>query len=243
MRQSGVDLSIYLKAIALLVRSPAIIVGPLLASLIAGTLELMIPTMATGGPLGGLNAGFSQLIVQLLGSVGLGVAVIGADLAWRRGRASFDEIWTDAQRRLPDLLMAALGLNFILWVAVIIGSFVGFIGGLLLAAVALFFFIYTMAAAAIGGIPGGAALQVSVERSRAYPLPTIGVFIAYVLVFFFLKSFAQTQLLDFLVNLGVSSSTLITVLVVAVVQAICSAYVAAVLANIYADLSYGRRWY
>lgn len=244
MRQSGVDLSIYFKAIGLLLRNPAIVVGPLLASLIAGTLGLMIPTMASGGGiLGSLNGGIAQLIVQLLFSVGIAFAVIGADLALRRGRASFDEMWTEGQRRLPDILMAALGFNFVVYVAILVGGFLGIIGSLVLGAVAVFFFIYTMPAAAIGGIPGGAALQVSVERSRANPLPTIGVFIAYVFVFFYLSGLLETQTFDFLVNLGVSASTVITVLIHAIVQAACSAYVGIVLAKVYSDIAYGRRWY
>lgn len=241
MRQSGVDLSIYFKAIGLLLRNPAIIVGPLLASLIAGTLGLMIPTMASG-PLGGLNGGIAQLIVQLLFSVGIAFAVIGADLALRRGRTSFDEMWTDGQRRLPDILMAALGFNFVVYVAILVGGFLSIIGALVLGAVAVFFFIYTMPAAAIGGIPGGAALQVSVERSRANPLPTIGVFIAYGFVFFFLSGLLETQTFDFLLNLGVSASTVITVLIHAIVQSACSAYVGIVLAKVYSDIAYGRRW-
>ncbi len=35
------------------------------------------------------------------------------------------------------------------------------------------FLIWTIPAAAVGGIPGGAAIQVSIERVRAQPLPAI----------------------------------------------------------------------
>jgi hypothetical protein len=242
VRQSGVDLSIYFKAVVVVLRNPAIVAGPLIASSIAAVLGLMIPTMATG-PLGGLNGGIAQLLVQLLFSVGLAFGIIAADLAIRRGRASFGETWSDGERRLGDILMAALGLNFVVWVAVIVGGFLTPIGGLILGAVALFFFIYTMPAAAIGGIPGGAALQVSVERSRANPLPTIGVFIAYLLVFFFLTGALETQTFDFLITLGVAVSTIVTLAIHALIQAVCSAYVATVMAKTYSDIAYGRRWY
>ena len=75
VRQSSVDLSIYLKAVVVVLRNPAIIAGPLVASSIAAVLGLMIPTMATG-PLGGLNGGLAQLLVQLLFSVGLAFGII-----------------------------------------------------------------------------------------------------------------------------------------------------------------------
>ena len=62
--------------------------------------------------------------------------------------------------------MAAIGFSFILWAAALGGGLVGSVGALLLQAVAMFFFIYTLPAAAIGGVPGGAALQISLERAR-----------------------------------------------------------------------------
>ncbi len=245
MRLRGVDPAIYLKAIPLLVRNPSIAVGPLVVSLLQSVLSLMIPTMAAGGgALGSLNAGLTQLIVQLLNSVGLAVALVGADLAWRRGRASFDDAWEEARRKFGEILMAALGFNFVLWVASVAGSFVGQgIGGLVLAAIALFFLIYTMPAASIGGIPGGASLQISLERARANPLPTAGVFIVYVATFFILTGYATTALLGVLASAGVPSSTIVSVLVIAVVQAIAAAYVALVLSKTYGDISFGRVWY
>ncbi len=251
MRLRGVDPSIYLKAIPLLLRNPSIAVAPLVVSLLQSILSLMIPSMAAGGgAIGSLNAGLTQLIVQLLNSVGLAVALIGADLAWRRGRASFDDAWEAARRKFGEILMAALGFNFVLWVALTIGAFVlgglgglGALSGLALAAIALFFFIYTMPAASIGGIPGGASLQISLERARANPLPTLGVFIVYVATFFILTGYATAALLGVLANAGVPSSTIVSVLVIAVVQAIAAAYVALVLSKTYSDISFGRVWY
>lgn len=248
MRVRGIDPTIYLKAIPLLLRNPSIAVAPLVVSLLQSVLSLMIPSMAAGGgAIGSINAGLTQLIVQLLNSVGLAVALIGADLAWRRGRAPFDDAWGEARRKLPEILMAALGFNFVLWVASMIGAFLlgglAGLGALILAAIALFFFVYTMPAASIGGIPGGASLQISLERARANPLPTIGVFIVYVATFFVLTAYATSALLGFLVSAGVPSSTVISILVIAVVQAIAAAYVALVLSKTYSDISFGRVWY
>ena len=242
LRTTGVDVLVYLKALGVLVRNPVIMLGPFLAALIAKLLGMMIPSMSAG-PIGSLNAGIAGLIAQLLASVGLAVAIIGADYAWRRGRTSFDEMWGDAQRRFGDILMAAIGFNFVLWAAAQIGLFVAqAAGNLILLAIALFFFIYTMPAGAIGGIPGGAALQVSVERARANPVPTIGVFLVFVLAYF-AESFAGYKLLFFLISLGLQNSLLVSALVTAIVQTLFSTYVAIVMAKVYSDIAYGRRWY
>jgi hypothetical protein len=244
-RGAGVEPATYVGAIGLLVRNPTILLAPFAASLVQSVLMLMAGTMAGGGGLiGTMNASLTQLIAQLLNSVGLAIAIIAGDLAWRRGRASFDEIASDARRKLPDILMAALGFNFIVWVATYAGSFIlGGIGGLILGAVALFFFIYTMPAAAIGGIPGGAALQVSLERARSNVAPTLVIYAIYVVTFYVLIGIATSYLFYGLISLGVPSSNMVTALAFAVVQAILSGYVALVLAKTYAEISYGRRYY
>ena len=147
---SGLDPAAYFKSIGLLVRNPSILLAPFAASLLQSVLMLMAGSMLSGGVIGTLNASLTQLVAQLLNSVGLAIAIIVGDIAWRRGRAGFDEAWEDARRKLPDILMAALGFNFLVFVASYIGSmFLGGIGALGLGAIALFFFIYTMPAAAI----------------------------------------------------------------------------------------------
>ncbi len=240
----GVDPTIYLKAIVLLFRNPSILLAPLVAALLSGTISLLSPTMVTGGGAGSINASLAQLVAQLLNAAALAVALIVADLAWRRGGASFDEAWRDAMRKSGDILMAAIGFNFIIWVAFSLGSFVGTgIGGLILGALALYFFIYTMPAAALGGTPGGAALQASFELARGNPLPTAGVAIAYVVTFFILSGYAASWLLVWLATLGVASSALITLGVIALAQALAAGYVALVLSKTYTEISYGRRWY
>jgi len=241
---SGLDPATYFKSIGLLVRNPSILLAPFAASLLQSVLLLMAGSMLSGGVIGTLNASLTQLIAQLLNSVGLAIAIIVGDIAWRRGRAGFDEAWEDARRKLPDILMAALGFNFLVFVASYIGSmFLGGIGALVLGAIALFFFIYTMPAAAIGGIPGGAALQVSLERARANVLPTLAVFVIYIGTFYILSAYATGYVFLWLTSLGAPSSSVITALTVAVIQAILSGYVALVLAKTYADISYGRRYY
>jgi len=242
-RGPAVDLSAYAGAFGLLARSPSIFLAPLVAALLQTILMVLAGSMSGGGIVGSLNGSLAQLIAQLVNSVGLAVAVIGADFAWRRGRAGFSEAWDDARRKLPDILMAALGLNFLVFVALQIGSmFLGGIGGLVLGAIALFFFIYTIPAAAIGGIPGSGSLQVSLERVRANPIPTALLYVVYVFTFFIVSGIASTWLLEWLVSLGVPSSNVIAELVAAAVQAILSGYIACVMAKTYADISYGRRW-
>jgi len=236
--------SAYAGAIGLLARNPSIMLAPFVASLFQTILTLLAGSMAGGGILGSLNGSIALLVAQLVNSVGLAVAVIAGDYAWRRGRADFSEAWSDARRKLPDILMAALGFNFIVFVAVQVGAFLSLgIASLILGAIALFFFIYTIPAAAIGGIPGGASLQISLERARANPVPTALIFVVYILTFYILSTIASSYLLGWLVSLGVPSSNVIAALVVAIVQAILSGYVALVLAKTYADISYGRRYY
>ncbi len=240
-RSAPIDASIYFKAFALLARNPALIVAPLAMALAVVLIGFIFP--GTSGAFGALNAGIEQFIDTLLYGFGLGVALIGADAAWRRGRAPFDEAWEEGRRKLAEILMATIGFTFVLFAASYVGGIFTAIGGILLMVVAAFFFIYTLPAAAIGGIPGGAALQVSLERARSAPLPTAIVFVASGVAYFVIPTFLATKILELLAGLGVpSSSFAISQIVVAFVQAIAAAYVALVLAKTYNDISY-RRYY
>ena len=234
-RSAPVDVSNYFKAIGLLVRNPTLIVAPLFMALAAVLVGFIFPG---GGTFASLNAGIEGFIIQLLEGFGLSVALIGADTAWRRGRSPFDAAWEEGRRKLGDILMATIGYSFVLFAAGYVGGIFTVYGALILTLLAAFFFIYTLPAAAIGGVPGGAALQISLERARAAPLPTAIVLLAVFVTYFVIPQIAASRLIGFLLELGVSYSTALGQVVVALVQSIAAAYVALILAKTYNDISY-----
>jgi hypothetical protein len=239
----GAGAASYLQAIPLLLRNPSIALAPLLAALAQAALFMVVPSTANDGLLGMLNNSLTGLIAQLLNGFALGVALICADAAWRRGRAPFDEAWDEARRKVSDIFIATIGFNFAIFVARYIGgTLLPFIGAIVLGAVALFFCIYALPAASIGGIPGGASLQVSLERARAAPAPTFVVCVVYVFTYFVLQNILATFVLQFLFGLNVPSSSAVSSVVVALIQAILAGYVALVLSKTYNDVSYRRMY-
>jgi len=92
------------------------------------------------------------------------------------------------------------------------------------------FLIYALPATAIGGIPGGAALQVSIDRVRQAPLP------AAILTAVFLFLYFGTLLGPFYLGLyGMGS-----LLVGAILKAIVLGYLALVMAKSYTDAAFSR---
>ncbi len=244
MRQLGrVDGGTYGRAFLLLARNPTLMLGPFLAAIASAVLLLVfsVPQFGGNGVLGAINGGIVGLIVQILDGFGLGLALIGADTALRRGRAAFDDMWDQARRRAGDLFIAALGFNFVIWIAQLVGGFIPF-GSLALSLIALFFFIYTLPAAAIGGIPGGAALQVSLERAQRNLLPTALVTVVYVVAYFLLPSYGVNLAASVLQIAPMLPIDPVVVLSSAVIKAIGAGYLAIVLAKAYNDASYGRRY-
>jgi hypothetical protein len=237
----SLDLLMYLRAFGLLVRNPSIIVVPLLMGIIGVFVGQLGGDTPGGGLAGSLTSGLMSLLILLLQMFAFGTACIIADAAWRRGRASFDEGWNEARRKGGEILTAALGFTFVMYAAAYAGSLVGPLSTVLLA-VAIFFLIYTIPAASIGGIPGGAALQISIERARANPLPTIIVTIVSVAAFLGLSLLLVPLFRVALVPLAFASVTLLSALCAAVVQAIAVGYVALIVTKTYADVSFGRRF-
>jgi hypothetical protein len=160
----GIDLGVYVSALPVLVRNPSIIVVPLLMAVI-GVLLGVVMTPFSSGTVGSLTLGLAQLISFMLTLFGLGAACVIADDAWRHGRASFDRGWVETRNRGGDILMAAVGFGLLISVGLYVTQLLGIIGYLVTAAIVVFL-IWTIPAAAVGGIPGGAAIQVSIERVR-----------------------------------------------------------------------------
>jgi hypothetical protein len=234
-----VDPVAYLRAVPLLVRNPGLALAPLMMSVGQVLLFMVVPMDSGGGILGMANASITSLIAQLLNSFGLAVSLIMAEAAWRRGSARFDDAWEEARRKAGDILLAALGYSFVIWVATLVGGIVPY-GAIVLWFVASVFFVYTLPAAAIGGVPGGAALQSALERAQSSLLPALIVTIVYVFVYYLLTSLVTSALLPVLVENNVVPPTLVWRLIVALIQSVAAGYVALVLAKAYGDASYGR---
>lgn len=241
----NVDAGTYLRAFPLLVRNPQIALAPFVASVAEVVLYKVLPGGTGAGFLGSANSSIAGLVAQLIAFFGLSVALIVADTAWRRARAPFDDAWEVARRKAGDILFAAFGLGFVLYVASLVGSFLGFAGAIALGLIAYFLFIYTLPSAAIGGLPGAAALNNSVERARSSPLPTAIVTAVYLFAFLYVPSLVTAAIQPYLLTGNLPAPDIISTLVVAAIKAIASGYVALVLAKTYADISYGRssaRW-
>jgi hypothetical protein len=235
-----VDLSVYAKAVPLLVRNPAIIVVPLLMAVIGVFLQLTMITSYGGGAMAGLTGQFALFIRILLELFGLGAACIIADDAWRHGRASFEKGWAEARMRGGDILFAALGFTLLLSVAQYAGSLLGPLAIALMVLV-IVFLIWTIPAAAIGGVPGGAAIQVSIDRVRGAPVPAVIAAIVTVALLAIAAPFLSVYLADAIPLLR--GSLIVNLLVGALVQGIAVGYLALILTKTYTDTAFGtRRW-
>jgi len=235
-----IDLTVYARAFGVLARNPTVIVLPLLAAVIA-VLVGQVSTLSGGDLFGGFMAGITRFILQLLQLFGLGVAIIIGDAGWRFGRKSFDDSWQDARRKAGDIFFAAFGFTFVLNIAQYAQTIIGAVG-LILVALAVYGLIYTIAAAAIGGVPGSGAIGVSVERVRSAPL-TAGILTAItILLLFFLSPILATEIDAAVIGIGVEQP-IIAALIDAVVQSIVVGYLGIVMAKVYSSVSFsGPRW-
>ena len=237
------DLGVYVAAVPKLLRNPSIVVIPLLMAVI-GVLVRLAVAPSGGGIAGGLTASLGGFIVILLELFGLGAACIIADDAWRHGRASFDNGWNEARRRGGEILFAALGITLLFWVAqyagTILGSFIPLLS-LLLMALAALFLIWTIPAAAIGGVPGGAAIQISIDRVRANLPTAVLATVVVIALFVFALPYAEGWITILMLPYA-AGFTMLAALAGALLHAIALGYVALVLTKTYTDASFTRRW-
>ena len=241
MRALGrVDFLAYVRAVPLLLRNPQIALAPLLAAVAQILLFKLMPADAGSGFIGSANSSIAGLLAQLISGFAFGVALIVAETAWRRGRAPFDAAWEESQRKAGGIIFATFGLGFIVYVAGLIGSFIPVVGSIALVLVAYFFFVYTIPAAAIGGAPGSAALQASLETARRSPLATFFVTALYIFGFTYLPALIVEALEPLLLGSSIFASGVVTSLAVAAIKAVVAGYVALVLAKTYDDASYPR---
>jgi hypothetical protein len=102
------------------------------------------------------------------------------------------------------------------------------------------FLIYTLPAAVIGGVPGSAALQISVDRARANPAATIALTAIAIAVYIGVTVFAAAPLSAELYL--ATGSLIVSTVGTALVDALALGYIATILAKVYSDISYGRRY-
>ncbi len=234
-----VDLSAYVKALPLLLRNPAIIVVPVLMAVIGVLLQLTLVPYGDGA-VGNLTGQLVSFISFLLELFGLGAACIIADDAWRHGRASFEKGWAEARNRGGDILFAALGFTLLLSVAQYAGMLLGPLA-LILIVLVVVFVLWAIPAAAIGGVPGGAAIQVSIERVRGAPLPAVIAAIVTVALLALGVPLLSVDLARAIPLLH--ASLILNLLVGALVQGIAVSYIALILTKTYTDAAFGtRRW-
>ena len=234
-----VDLSVYVKAVPLLVRNPTIVVVPVLMAVVGVFLQLtMMPY--SGGAVGGLTGQLASFIVILLELFGLGAACIIADDAWRHGRASFEKGWAEARSRGGDILFAALGFTLLLAVAQYAGTILGPLAIVLIVLVVVFV-LWAIPAAAVGGVPGGAAIQASIDRVRGAPLPATIAAIVSVALLAIGVPFLSIYLIGLIPVLR--DNVILNLLASAFMQGIAVGYIALILTKTYTDAAFGtRRW-
>jgi len=235
----GFDLSIYGRAFVLLVKFPQVMAWPLLAGIFQYLILSAIPG-GGGGTFDTLSAGLYGILGQLVSGFGFALALIAADSVWRYGRAPLHDTWETGTRKIGDLFWAALGFSFVVSLAGIVGGFLGPIA-ILLVLLAFFFFVYTIPAAAIGGVPGGAALNTSLERARDNPGPTLPVAILYYAILTWAPQAVVLALGPLLLTSDIFMNPVVGSLVVVIVTTILRGYLAFVMSKTYTDLAFGRR--
>jgi hypothetical protein len=223
----------YARAIPLLLRHPTIFVMPLLAAVVDLLVGQISPYFTDS--LGGMGDFVFQIIVQLVYGFSFGVAVIAANNVWRGRRATFDEAWEDGRHKAGGILIATIAFYFLIWAAGYITSFfgIGLLSIVLQLAVA-FFLIYTIPAAAIGGMPGNLAIGASFRAVRENVLGAVILAIVFVLLWIV----APSQL----VRVSAGMSVIVYQLILAAIKAVVLAYLAFPFAKQYDDVAFRGFW-
>ncbi|HET9028762.1 MAG TPA: hypothetical protein VFN49_01180 [Candidatus Aquilonibacter sp.] len=226
----GVDLSIYWRALPYLVRNPSILAMPLLAAVVDMLLSYT-SGMATD-PLGGLGSGIFGMISQIIYLFAFGVAIIQGNNIARGYHTKFDDAWEEARRKAGGIILAAIGFQFIVWVASYAGSIIPIpFLGIVLQLAAYFFLILVIPAAAIGGLPGGLALSGSIRAVRANVVPCLILAVVFVLLWIGIPELVT-------IYIGGQFGFLAYALILALARAIVLAYMAFPFATTYDDIAF-----
>jgi hypothetical protein len=223
----------YVQAVPALVKHPSILAVPLLAAVISILINAALAPFLTNA-VGGVGAGLFGMLVQLIYLWAFGVAIIQASHIWRGRRGSFDEAWEEGRTKFGGIALAAIGFQFVVWAGTYIGSFFGGTLTYVLAAVAAFFLIYTIPAAAIGGMPGSLAISASIRAVRANWIGSIVLAVVFVALWYVVPAFLPYALSGL--------SQIVYSLVMALYEAIILAYLAFPFAKQYDDVAFRGLW-
>jgi hypothetical protein len=212
----NVNLAIYGQAFVHLARNPSIFALPLLASII----DMFVTYWQNlfTDPLGGMGGGLFQFVVQIVYLFAFGGAVIQANNIVRGVRGGFDDAWEETRRKAGGILLAAIGFQFVAFAASYIGQLLGGGISLVLQILAYFFLIMTIPAAAIGGLPGAAAISGSIRAVRANWLACVLLAFVFVLLWLIVPPYLLSALAPY--------GTIPTLIGIAIFRAIALAYLA-----------------
>lgn len=228
------DFAVYAQAFAVYGRNLAVLV-PIFVGMIA-VIALDYIGQWLFSPIGGAGAPLTGLIGNLILGFAFGVSVIFADDAWRHGRANLASAWVTGRQRAGNIVLTVLGFGFLLYVANIIGGVlpVPYLS-LVLQLLALWAFIYSVPAAAIGGIPVGGTFSVSLQTAKANPLATILLLIVSAIVYVGITTYALGAVAWYLPNYGFEAAKFL-------LTSLALGYIATVMAKVYADLRFRPYW-
>ncbi len=230
------DYAMYWQAVPLLLRNPTILALPLLAGLVQvlmGYLEQLFTD-----PLGGMGGIVFQTIVYLAYGIAFGIATIQASHLWRARAGGFDAAVDEGRAKLGGIALATIGFYFLTYVAGYIFGAAGQAIGLLAQLVANFFLVYTIPAAAIGGLQGSDAISGSIRASRTAIFPTIVLTIVY----FVVKVLLPIRIVMIIAAPFALLPPLAFDVMFAIVQAIAIAYLAFPFAKQYDEIAFRARW-
>jgi hypothetical protein len=178
--------------------------------------------------------GIFTYVMLIIEGYAFALAVIFADDAWRHGRANLRAAWEQGAAKAGNIVLAIIGFYFLIWVAGIIGTIspVPYLS-LALQVLAVWAFLYSIPAAAIGGIPAGGAFSASLQAARRHPLATAVLAIVSYGVWIGLTRYALGAIGGYMGPGFDVAQVLLT--------AIAIGYIALVVARQYADLAF-RFW-
>lgn len=229
-----IDFALYAQAFAVYARNLGVLVPIFIGMVVVIALDLLGNWLWS--PIGGAGMPLTGLIANLVQGFAFGVAVISADDAWRHGRVNITGAWDEAKRRAGNILLAVLGFAFLIYVAGLIGGMlpVPYLG-YIVTALAIWAFLYTVPAAAIGGIPAGGALSYSLSLAKSYPLATVLLMIVCGIVYYALAMYVVNVLAFIISYYALEAAKLL-------LTALALGYVAVVMAKQYSDLAFRPRW-
>lgn len=167
---SGLDWKLYFEALPLYARNLGVLLYPLIAAGIGLGINYLGQWLSA--PMGYAVMGIFTYIALIIEGYGCALAIIFADDAWRHGHGNLRNAWDQGKRRAGDIFIAIIGFYFLIYVAGMIGGIGGPYISLALTVVAVWAFIYSIPAAAIGGIPAGGAFSASLQAARRHPVAT-----------------------------------------------------------------------